>query len=145
MSPPELVLGSVQWGLRYGIANAEAMLADDAWDRPGEAHLVYSWLVLQHLEDFELITTTVRRLAGALAADGVALLQFDTRRASAAYRLRNALPDVLLPRLWRRGIRRIRRKPSQLERLFETAGLACLDQQGADTELHVFVLRNTRR
>ena len=42
----------------------------------------------------------------------MALLQFDTRRASLSYRLRNALPDPLLPRPWRRGIRRIRHPPS---------------------------------
>jgi SAM-dependent methyltransferase len=126
---------------RFGIANAEASLIDEPWDRRGAADLVYSWLVFQHIADFELIESTVQRLAGALEAAGVALLQFDTRRVSAAYRLRNAQPDLFLPRPWRRGIRRIRRRPSQLEDLFEAAGLTPVRQQGAGTDQHVFILR----
>jgi hypothetical protein len=71
----------------------------------------------------------------------MALLQFDTRRPTAAYRLRNALPDVFLPRPWRQGIRRIRRSPSQLAALFDDAGLQLVRELGPQTEEHVFILR----
>jgi SAM-dependent methyltransferase len=126
---------------RFGIDNAEPMLADDSWERGGEADFVYSWLVFQHIADFGLIESTVQRLAGALKAGGVALLQFDTRRPTAVYRARNTLPDALLPRPWRRGIRRIRRRPSQLASLFEAAGLQLGRELGPQTEEHVFILR----
>ncbi|MHC4649519.1 MAG: class I SAM-dependent methyltransferase [Planctomycetota bacterium] len=126
---------------RLEIDNAEPMLADDSWERGGEADFVYSWLVFQHVVDFGLIESTVQRLAGALKADGVALLQFDTRRPTAVYRLRNGLPDVFLPRPWRQGIRRIRRSPSQLAALFNAAGLQVVRELGPRTEEHVFILR----
>ncbi len=126
---------------RIGIDNAEPMLADEPWERRGEADLVYSWLVFQHVGGFGLIESTVRRLTRTLKPGGVALLQFDTRRVSAAYRLRNVLPDALLPRPWRRGIRRIRRSPARLAALFDAAGLQVLREIGPRTEEHVFILR----
>jgi SAM-dependent methyltransferase len=126
---------------RFGVGNAEGMLADEPWERRDEADLVYSWLVFQHVADFGLIESTVRRVAGALKPAGMALLQFDTRRPTAAYRLRNALPDAFLRRPWRRGIRRIRRRPSQLAALFDAAGLQLVRELGPHTEEHVFILR----
>jgi SAM-dependent methyltransferase len=126
---------------RFGLGNAKPMLADEPWEHLGAADLVYSWLVFQHVADFGLIESTVRRLAGALKKAGLALLQFDTRPPTAAYRLRNALPDGLLPRPWRRGIRRIRRSPSQLAALFDAAGLQLVRELGPQTEEHVFILR----
>lgn len=126
---------------RFGIGNAEPMLVDEPWDRRGDADLVYSWLVMQHIADPALIASLIRRAAGTLRAGGVALLQFDTRPPSPAYRLRNALPDVLLPRMWRRGIRRIRRSPQRLGPLFGAAGLEVTRQLGPRTEEHVFILR----
>ncbi|MHC4421921.1 MAG: class I SAM-dependent methyltransferase [Planctomycetota bacterium] len=126
---------------RLGIGDAEPMLVDEPWDRRGEADLVYSWLVMQHITDVALIESLVRRVAGTLKTGGVALLQFDTRRSSAAYRLRNALPDALLPRMWRRGIRRIRRSPARLAPLFGAAGLHVTREIGPRTEEHVYILR----
>ncbi len=126
---------------RFGIANAEPRLAHEPWDRRGEADLVYSWLVFQHITDWQLIASSVQRLAGTLKPGGVALLQFDTRRPSPAYRLRNTLPDPLLPRTWRKSIRRIRRKPSQLTAMFDDVGLQPVRETGPRTEEHVFILR----
>ncbi|MHC4416680.1 MAG: class I SAM-dependent methyltransferase [Planctomycetota bacterium] len=126
---------------RFGIANAEARLIDESWDRRGDADLVYSWLVFQHIADPRLIESSVQRLAGALKPAGAALLQFDTRRPSAAYRLRNALPDPVLPRPWRRDIRRIRRTPAHLAALFDSAGLQVVRELAPRTAEHVFILR----
>ncbi|MHC4217790.1 MAG: class I SAM-dependent methyltransferase [Planctomycetota bacterium] len=125
----------------FGIHNAEPRLVDEAWNGDGEADLVYSWLVFQHLEDPALVDSSVRRLADALRSGGAALLQFDTRPPSAVYRLRNALPDAVLPRPWRRGIRRMRRTPGWLAKLFVAAGLQLVRQIGPQTEEHVFILR----
>jgi SAM-dependent methyltransferase len=126
---------------RFGIGNAETMLVDEPWDRRGEADLVYSWLVMQHIADSGLIESTVRRLAGVLKTGGVALLQFDTRRPSPAYRLRNALPDALLPRPWHKGIRRIRRNPAWLATLFDAVELDVVRELGLRTQEHVFIIR----
>ncbi|MHC4414416.1 MAG: class I SAM-dependent methyltransferase [Planctomycetota bacterium] len=126
---------------RFGVSNAGAMLTGEGWDEAGRADLAYSWLVFQHIADFSVIQANVHRLASALKRDGVAFLQFDTRRSSIPYRLRNALPDSTLPRLWRRGIRRIRRSPGQLAALFDEAGFQRIRERGAGTHQHVFTLR----
>ncbi len=83
----------------------------------------------------------MHRLTAALKPGGVALLQFDTRPQTQAYRLRNTLPDVLLPRPWRRGIRRIRRSPDDLAKILTDAGFERVRDEGKGTEEHVFVLR----
>ncbi len=58
-----------------------------------------------------------------------------------AYRLRNALPDISLPRPWRRGIRRIRRSPHVLAKILTHARLQVVREEGKGTAEHVFVLR----
>jgi SAM-dependent methyltransferase len=124
-------------------AHVEAMLADEPWDEPGRADLVYSVLVFQHLAAFEAISAYVRRLARALKPGGIAYLQFDTRPATVSYRARNLLPDVLLPRRWRRGLRRIRRSPADVRRLFADAKLEILTEASPDSAEHVFIVRPT--
>jgi SAM-dependent methyltransferase len=119
----------------------EPMLADEPWDDGARADLVYSALVFQHVEDFAAIASYVRRVARALKPAGVAYLQFDTRPRSLSYRIRNLLPDALLPGHWRRGLRRIRRSPSSLRDLFRDAGLEIASELGAGSAEHVFVLR----
>ena len=126
---------------RLGVQNARGMLTDEPWDQGRQADFAYSWLVFQHIVDFPTIERSVRQLTAALKCGGVALLQFDTRRASFGYRLRNALPDAVLPRPWRRGIRRIRRSPQRLALLFDAAGLGTIVQRGAGTDQHIFILR----
>jgi len=119
----------------------EPMGADEAWDEPGRADLVFSVLVFQHVEQIAEIARYARRIARALKPNGVAYLQFDTRRRSLPYRLRNLLPDAVLPRPWRRGIRRIRRSPDSVRELLRAAGLEVAEEVGAGTENHVFVMR----
>jgi SAM-dependent methyltransferase len=117
------------------------VLADEAWDEPSRADLVYSVLVFQHIETFSEIARYVGRIATALKANGVAYLQFDTRNRTLSYRLRNILPDAVLPRPWRRGIRRIRRSPQSVREVFRAAGLEIVEDLGAGTADHVFLLR----
>jgi SAM-dependent methyltransferase len=124
-------------------AAVEPVLPDDRWDEPRQADLVYSVLVFQHLPMLAAIAGYVHRLAEALAPTGIAYLQFDTRPATLAYRVRNLLPDAVLPGRWRRGLRRIRRSSLSIRRLLGEAGLEIVSEEGADSEDHVFIARRT--
>ena len=126
---------------RFGAANVQGALVDEPWDRPGQADFIYSWLVFQHVADFRTIANLLRRIARALRPGGAALFQFDTRPRTLLYRLRNAVPDPLLPRTWRRGIRRIRRPARRIAELIDGAGLQRVHDRAAGTEQHVFILR----
>ncbi len=126
---------------RFDVQNVTGVLADEPWERSCAADLIYSWLVFQHIEDIGIIKNSVHRFTAALKPGGMALLQFDTRARTQAYRLRNALPDILLPRPWRRGIRRIRRSPHVLAKLLTDAGFERVREEGKGTQEHVFVVR----
>ena len=125
---------------RFGVENIETAHVGDAWHENADADFVFSWLVLQHVERLDDIRDLLRRTAAALRADGVASLQFDTRPATPAYRLRQALPDFLLPRPWRRGIRRVRRSGRELLGLFADCGLVVVAEHRPGTSAHVFIL-----
>lgn len=127
---------------KRGTTNVTTYLSHEPWDQPDSCDYVYSYIVFQHIEHFGLIVDYVRRIAQSLKAQGIAQLQFDTRRATFSYRLRNMIPDFVLPRPQRRGIRRIRRRASQLRKLFQNCGLQIVSEHGPDSELHHFVLRN---
>ena len=120
----------------------ESMLAGQAWDNPNTADLVYSVLVFQHIERFEEIARYVERISLALKPRGVAYLQFDTRPTTLLYRGRNLVPDPLLPRSWRKGIRRIRRVPESLRNLFQVHGLQVCHELGRESEYHAFIVRS---
>jgi SAM-dependent methyltransferase len=125
-----------------GAGRIQTMLARQAWDNPNTADLVYSVLVFQHIESFEEIARYVERISLALKPRGVAYLQFDTRPRTLLYRGRNLVPDPLLPRSWRKGIRRIRRVPESLRNLFRAHGLHVCHELGRESEYHAFVLRS---
>jgi SAM-dependent methyltransferase len=121
-------------------ANVRGELADADWDRPDSVDFAYSWLVFQHIEAAEIIDRYLQRIARSLSAEGIACLQFDTRPRGLAYRLRFALPSFLLPRTWRPGIRRIRRDGRWLRERCAAAGLTILREQGAGSDVHLFLL-----
>jgi hypothetical protein len=79
-----------------------------------------------------------------LQKHGIAYVQFDTRPSTALYRLKTRLPDFLLPRFRRRGIRRIRRAPEEIEASIKRAGLEIVAQLTPRTEYHRYVLRLPR-
>ncbi len=115
--------------------------AGDSLRFDARVDFIYSLLVFQHIEDFRIIQEYLRRVSSWLGEDGIAYLQFDTRPRTVLYGIRNAIPDSLLPRHLRRGIRRIRRIPAELETTFEAAGLLCVRSIGKNTEYHRYVLR----
>lgn len=124
-----------------GVTNVVPMLATGPWERE-EADLVVSCLTLQHVDQVGEIAASIHRVSRCLAPGGLAWVQVDSRRRTPLYALRNRLPDFVLPALWRRGIRRIRRPASTYGALFERVHLAVVTERNAGTERHVFVLRS---
>lgn len=115
-------------------------IATDLPDLLGEVDFLYSYLVFQHIEDFEVIRSYVHSVSRLLSPKGIAYLQFDTRTKDLMYRFRNSMPDGLLPWFWRKAIRRIRREPGEIENLFKEADLKMVGQVTPRTELHRYVV-----
>jgi SAM-dependent methyltransferase len=107
----------------------------------GGCDLIYSLLVFQHIPDFAEIEGYLQVIRALLHKHGLAYLQFDTRPQTLLYHLKSNLPDFLLPRFSRRGIRRIRRSAEDLESCFGRAGLEIVDQASPHTPLHRYTLR----
>lgn len=107
----------------------------------GSCDFIYSILVFQHIPDFSMIEGYLHVLRVLLSERGLAYLQFDTRPGTAAYHLKTRLPDFLLPRFWRRGIRRIRRSPDEVESAFKRARLEIVDQLNPRSAYDRYLLR----
>lgn len=123
-----------------GIGNVKTFLPGEAWDTEPVSY-AYSYLVFQHINDFGEIEDYIKRIAECLKQNGIAQLQFDTRSQGVFYKLRNHLPDFLLPQNQRRGIRRIRRKPDKLCRSFQKIGFEILEAIHPNTKKHTYVLK----
>jgi SAM-dependent methyltransferase len=107
----------------------------------GSVDFIYSLIVFQHVADFSSIDAHLQLISRLLSTQGAAYLQFDTRPLTIPYRVKTALPDFVLPRFWRRGIRRIRRSADELETSFANCNLAIVESLGCRTEYHRYVLR----
>jgi len=115
-------------------------LPEDAWD----AHLndlIYSKIVFRHIAERSVLKTYVARIADALQPTGIAVLDFDTRPKTIPYRLRNQMPDLLLPRAWRSGARGTRRSSGTLRRWFSECGLDVIEERAPESGAHEFILR----
>lgn len=125
---------------QFGVANMLCCVASEPWwNEP--ADFIYSALMLQHLESFDEIEEYIRRIAQCL--HGAAFLQFDTRPPSGFAAARRYMPDMLLPRTHRRGIRRHRRDPHDLRALLEEHGLRVVNERNPGTALHAFVVTHS--
>jgi SAM-dependent methyltransferase len=102
---------------------------------------IYSLLVFQHIPDFSIIEGYLQVIKILLHESGVAYLQFDTRPQSLAYWLKIQLPDSLLPRFWRRGIRRIRRSPEEIAASMHRAGLRIIAELTPRSAYHRYLVR----
>jgi SAM-dependent methyltransferase len=107
----------------------------------GSCDFIYSLLVFQHIPDFSIIEGYLRVIRILLHGSGVAYLQFDTRPQTLAYRLKTRLPDALLPRFWRRGIRRVRRSPEQITASMRRAGLRIIAEMTPRSAYHRYLVR----
>jgi SAM-dependent methyltransferase len=116
--------------LHAGSGRDLAGLPDGAYD------LAFSHLVLQHIADRAVVVSYLREVARVLIPGGVAALQFDTRPPSALVSCVHALPDPLLPRLHRRGARRVRLPAALVRSWAVDAGLVVAGERGADSAEH---------
>lgn len=123
------------------VYNIKTFLSDDAWDQPEIFNYAYSFIVFQHIESFRIIEDYIQKIARSLKLSGIAQLQFDTRHQSLPYKIRNIIPEFLLPRTYRKGVRRIRRNPEVLRNLFMKFGLHIIKEENANTENHTFFLK----
>jgi SAM-dependent methyltransferase len=110
----------------------------------GKVSFVYSLLVFQHIEDMRVIGAYLTVVARLLSPAGIGYLQFDTRPRTFFYYIKTALPDCMLPRFWRRGVRRIRRDPGELEAALKSSGLAIVGERGARGPYHRYLVRRIR-
>jgi SAM-dependent methyltransferase len=121
-----------------------ARLAVELSEFAGKIDFVYSLLVFQHIDSFPVIQGYLQSLGSLLSDKGVAYLQFDTRKRDWTYQVKTAMPDVALPRFWRRGIRRIRRTTAELEGCFLREGFQIARSIAPHTDYHRYILRKPR-
>lgn len=100
-----------------------------------------SFVVFQHVPEWEAVRGTLRDLRRVLKASGLAALQFDTRPLGPLGLAYKMLPDFLLPRHHRRFIRRYRRTPEALQRALADARLEVIDERGLGTDRHWVLVR----
>ncbi len=125
----------------YSAISGPADFLRQAGNSAGGCDFIYSLLVFQHIPDFSVIESYLHVIRHLLHKQGFAYLQFDTRPRTFAYRLKTRLPDFLLPRFWRRGIRRIRRSNDEIEAAMRRAGLEIIGKLTPHTAYHRYILR----
>ena len=147
----EMVRQATALAVQRNVANARFLTVADYERRPHDFGLtersvdfVYSLIVFQHIADFRSIKNYFELVRLLLSPQGVAYLQFDTRPQDLTYRVKNSLPDFLLPRFLRRGIRRIRRTVAEVESSFADCGLDIMEALGPSTEYNRYILRKSR-
>lgn len=95
--------------------------------------------VFQHIASIEQIKLILKHMSTLLS--GYAYVHFDTRPQNCLYRLKNRIPDFLITRSQRHGIRRIRRDIKEIENLIKEIGFLIIEQQQPNSEYHFFLLR----
>lgn len=138
---PSMVRKLAEYSRAAGVPNVRGFLAGEAWSEQGTADLVYSLIVFQHIDSGPAIAEYFRRIATCLSPTGVCYAQFDTRPPTPQYYGLRLVPDVLLPKPWRKGIRRVRRRAADLRSLFDSCGLTVVEELRPDTDWHAFLLR----
>jgi cyclopropane fatty-acyl-phospholipid synthase-like methyltransferase len=125
-----------------GITNVEGFLPEQQWDWPtATADYVYSAGVFQYMEDRVELATWIQRISGVMRRNGIAQLQFDTRPRTLPYRAGRYLPDLVLPRNDRRGVRSIRRKPTWVWDRLRGADLEVFGERDWGTAGHWYFAR----
>jgi SAM-dependent methyltransferase len=145
---PGMVQRAVSFARDNSINNASFLLISGPEDflrraakYAGSCDFIYSLLVFQHIPEFPIIEDYLHAIRVLLHKRGLAYLQFDTRPKAFLYRLKTRLPDFLLPRFWRRGIRRIRRSPEEIEACIRQAGMEIVQELTPRTGYHRYILR----
>ena len=96
--------------------------------------------VFQHVPDEETVATYLREIARTLAPGGLALLHFDTVPPGPLRLLSYRLPDGVLPRTSRRGMRCHGRAPERVRELAAAAGFEVVAERDPGSANHLFLL-----
>jgi SAM-dependent methyltransferase len=139
---PRMVEAAVARGLPANVRLQATGGADLAPFGDGSLDFVFSEHVFQHIADASVIERYLAEITRVLRPGGAALLQFDTRRATAGSWLQNVLPDRMLPRKRRRHMRRYRREPAWLRQAAARAGLRIEWERGERSHWHWLLLRS---
>lgn len=123
------------------ISNTRFIHTNDLENLKKPVDFIYSVNVFQHIEDQNHIQEILQNLAKLL--NGFAYIQFDTRPQSLLYKIKKLLPDILLPRSQKRGIRRIRREPETIKEWLHKAGFTVIEEEYPQTGHHFFLLQKT--
>lgn len=144
----EMIRRGQEFASQQRITNVQFVVADEPRqmqvalaEKTKQIDFIYSLLVFQHVPDFLTIESYVAAVGQLLSPKGLAYLQFDTRPGTLAYRLKTALPDFVLPRFFRRGIRRIRRTSQEIEDAVARNGLSILREKAPCSAHHCYMLR----
>ena len=119
-------------------------LLHKAGEYAGKIDFLYSLLVFQHIPDFAVIEGYLHAVNELLEENGIAYLQFDTRDQDLFYQWKTGLPDFVLPRFWRRGIRRIRRSTAEIEECMRRGRLETVSELDPRSAYHRYILRRAR-
>ena len=122
------------------IGNIQGMLAPESWDATRH-DFAYTRIVLQHIASWPEILKYFSRVSRSLNHGAIFYAQFDTRRSNPLYWVRNRMPDLMLPRTYRKGVRRVRREPELIIDMARQAGLEVVLERGQRTEDHEFLFR----
>ncbi len=121
------------------IPNTQFIQNDEFFEYNKPVDFIYSVNVFQHLEDLEQIKKILDHMAHLL--HGYAYLHFDTRPPNGVYHLKNKLPNFLLTRSQRRGIRRIRRNSKEIEAHIKKLGFSIIEQWSPRSKNHFLLLK----
>lgn len=125
---------------KFGQDNIKTFLPNENWDSFSFDY-AFSYIVFQHVENFQIIRDYIIRISSSLKSGGIAQLHFDTRKRNILYYIRNILPDFFLPKSQKNGIRRIRRTSENLRILFDKQNLKIIQEMFPDSERHIFILK----
>lgn len=123
------------------INNVNTFLSSEHWDKEDYYDYIYSFIVFQHIVSFDIIKDYIRRISKSIHHSGIIQLHFDTRDISLAYLVREVIPDFLLPRPYKKGIRRIRRDADNLRLYFEANNLEIIKELHPNTSNHIFIMK----
>jgi SAM-dependent methyltransferase len=122
-----------------GVFGVQGYLPHEPWWQGGPFDLVYSRIAFQHVEDLDVIEDYFEGVSRCLAPSGIFYAHFDTRPPDLLYSVRRLLPDFVLPRLWRKGIRRVRRSRVSLVQAAARRELEIRAELRPNGEEHVFI------
>ncbi|MBT5338122.1 class I SAM-dependent methyltransferase [Candidatus Falkowbacteria bacterium] len=129
-----------QQALKQNKNNIESYSITENWHQH-KFDLVYSILTFQHIKDYHIIESSIQQIADCLNKKGIAYLHFDTRRTNWRYKLKNRLPNWLLPKNNQPGIRRIRRDRKDLVKLFKKNKLKLIKELNPNSAHNFFILK----